>query len=43
MLQDFIIKASYSSPFKKSNGAYSFLAKEVYVTQILFAIKYAGH
>lgn len=43
MLRDFIIKASYSSPFKKINGPYSLLAKEVHVTQILFPLKFAGH
>lgn len=44
MLWVFIIKASYSSPLKKKiNGPYSLLAKEVHVTQILFALKFAGH
>lgn len=43
MLYDFITKASYSSPFRKINGPYSLLAKEVHMTQILFAIKFVGH
>jgi len=45
MLCDFIITASYNSPRKKKkriSGLYGILAKEVRVTQILFAIKFTG-
>lgn len=45
MLCDFMMTASYNSPRKKKriSGLYGILAKEVRVTQILFAIKFTGH